>query len=145
MRIALVAPALAAFAVLAGCQEQAPPTRSELVGYSSELRIEEIKPGCAQGHVQNVTYSNLDDDPAFETAAYVVCDKEWHIAAYARDQKTGDIVRLGVVVQGQPGEQMLSMSQRIWGGVFVVMGFADGRPRETREYAWTGTKFTSVG
>ncbi|WP_117211392.1 hypothetical protein [Allorhizocola rhizosphaerae] len=141
MRAALPAVLLLALAACEGEQ----PVRSGLVGPSSELKIEEIKPECAQGRVQNVAYSNLDDDPAFETAAYVLCEKDWHIAAYARDQKTGDIIRLGVVLQSGPGEQMLSMSQRIWGGVFVVVGFDDGRPRESREYAWTGSKYAQVG
>ncbi len=141
MRTALVVVLLLA---LAACESEQ-PAHSELVGYSSELKIDEMTSPCAQGHVQNVAYSNLDDDPAFETAAHVVCGNEWHIAAYARDQKTGDIIQLGVLVRGGPGERMLSMIQRIWGGVFVVVGHEDGRPSQTREYAWTGSRFASVG
>jgi hypothetical protein len=106
--------------------------------------------------VGKLVYTNLDDDPALETAALVLCrtgeTQDSEVVAFDLDA-SGKIRTLGaVVVQGD----MLNIRDirvRAAGGItadvsdiIACCGAAKSREQhQTREYAWNGTTFAQVG
>jgi hypothetical protein len=105
-------------------------------------------------HVLSVAVTvstNLDSDPAPETAALLVCqygESAWDaVVGYDRDAN-GKPVLLGVIAEGH----IWSLTARSGGGVTIDISDSQSccdRPRadedhQSRSFAWNGSRFTQV-
>lgn len=106
--------------------------------------------------VGKVVYTNLDDDPALETAALLLCRTgeapDSQVVAFDLDG-AGKIRTLGaIVVQGEL-LNIRDIGVRAVGGItadvsdiIACCGTPTSRVQhQTREYAWNGTRFAQVG
>lgn len=114
------------------------------------------KPGSQREHavfVEKVVHTNLDSDPALETAAWVWCylydDYISQVAAYDIDPD-GRPQSLGAVVLPLEDHDITDLTQRPGGGVSIVVAWDTYSPEpgdpesQVREFAWDGTRFTQV-
>lgn len=101
-------------------------------------------------YAENVVYTNLDNDPAVETAAFVRCMLPGggllsQIVAYDLDS-SGKPVSLGAIVPPLTPESVVGLLERAGSGVSarVVSGVYDP-VGQIRGYAWNGKAFVQVG
>jgi hypothetical protein len=106
--------------------------------------------------VAKLVYTNLDDDPALETAALLSCRSgeapENQVVAFDRDA-SGKIRSLGRVVGQGYKLNVRDISARASGGVTAdvsdIVACCDTpvsqEQHQHRSYAWNGTKFAQVG
>jgi len=111
--------------------------------------------GETRAWVETVVHTNLDDDPALETAALVLCQPgeapASQVVAFDRN-RAGKVVTLGQVVAEHERVNVRDISARDGGG--IVADVSDtvaccGKPsseerHQRREYGWDGTRFRQL-
>ncbi|GAB3860406.1 hypothetical protein ACFPIJ_27760 [Dactylosporangium cerinum] len=105
--------------------------------------------------VTKVVHTNLDADPALETAALILCrlgeTPESQVIAFDRDA-SGAIVTLGTVISEGPRANVRDITARDGGGVVADVSDTiaccgsspDDERHQQREYGWDGTKFRQL-
>ncbi len=106
--------------------------------------------------VGKLVYTNLDDDPALETAALLLCRtgeaQDSQVVAFDLDA-AGTIRTLGAIVAQGDMLNIRDIGVRAAGGItadvsdiIACCGTPTSRVQhQTREYAWNGTTFAQVG
>ncbi len=106
--------------------------------------------------VAKIVYTNLDDDPALETAALLFCRvgeaPQSQVVAFDRDD-SGKIRTLGQVVSNGYKLNVRDIGVRAEGGITAdvsdMVACCDTpvsrEQHQQREYGWNGTKFAQLG
>ena len=106
--------------------------------------------------VGKLVYTNLDDDPALETAALLLCrtgeTQDSQVVAFDLDA-AGKIRTLGAIVVQGDMLHIRDIAVRTAGGITAdvsdMIACCDTpksrEQHQTREYAWNGTRFAQVG
>lgn len=110
----------------------------------------------AKAWVAKVVHTDLDGDPALETAALILCQRgetpSSEVVAFDRDA-AGNVVVLGTIVADSQYFIVRDIKARDGGGIVAgVTDFIaccgsnpDDERHQQREYGWDGTKFRQLG